>query len=300
MDLTGDPSSDGGMPAPDPNADLSSVSSGIMHSSRSRSKSRGRAGRQPNSSVLGRKRGRTKSGEPNPYMLPLPTVSEHGSVSPSRDASMDDVFDASGVPRAPYTGPPEPSLPEYPLSRTRSPSQSSGEEGELRDDYDMDLDQMEPMDADSYSVHDSDFSDDEKFSEAEFANMTLGNQTRTRQPPKNLRLHRKQPYATRRVAAITPMGTRTPRVHTPFRGSLSTMPKLSWQHLAPGHYVAKARQGMTPGIRQHVLKLLSRASGYVWVNGKRMSVKRARGHLIKLLATRASVDIKLTNDFPFP
>jgi hypothetical protein len=81
---------------------------------------------------------------------------------------------------------------------------------------------------------------------------------------------------------------------------LSTMPKLSWQHLAPGHYVAKARQGMTPGIRQHVLKLLSRASGYVWVNGKRMSVKRARGHLLKLLATRASVDIKLTNDFPFP
>jgi hypothetical protein len=212
---------------------------------------------------------------------------------------MDDVFDASGVPRAPYTGPPEPSLPEYPLSRTRSPSQSSGEEGELRDDYDMDLDQMEPMDADEYSVHDSDFSQDEKFSEAEFANMTLGNQTRTR-PPKNLRLHRKQPYATRRVAAITPMGTRTPRVHTPFRGSLSTMPKLSWQHLAPGHYVAKARQGMTPGIRQHVLKLLSRASGYVWVNGKRMSVKRARGHLIKLLATRASVDIKLTSDFPFP
>ena len=205
---------------------------------------------------------------------------------------MDDAFDASEVPRAP---------PEKRPSR--SPSQS-GEEGEWRpfgDDDFGDADQMEPMDAeDAYSVHDSDFSADEKFSEAEFANMTLGNQTRTRQPPKNLRLHRKQPYATRRVAAITPMGTRTPRVHTPFRGSLSTMPKLSWQHLAPGHYVAKARQGMTPGIRQHVLKLLSRASGYVWVNGKRMSVKRARGHLIKLLATRASVDIKLTSDFPFP
>jgi hypothetical protein len=78
------------------------------------------------------------------------------------------------------------------------------------------------------------------------------------------------------------------------------MPKLSWQHLAPGHYIAKARQGMTPGIRQHVLKLLNRAKGYIWVNGKRMSITRARAHLLKLLATRASVDIKLTNDFPFP
>jgi hypothetical protein len=109
-----------------------------------------------------------------------------------------------------------------------------------------------------------------------------------------------RPYSRRRVANRTSVGTRVGKVHGPFRGSLSTMPKLSWQHLAPGHYIAKARQGMTPGIRQHVLKLLSRASGYVWINGRRMSVKAARGHLLKLLATRASVDIKLTNDFPFP
>ena len=111
---------------------------------------------------------------------------------------------------------------------------------------------------------------------------------------------RARPYSRRRVANRTSVGTRVGKVHGPFRGSLSTMPKLSWQHLAPGHYIAKARQGMTPGIRQHVLKLLSRASGYVWINGRRMSVKAARGHLLKLLATRASVDIKLTNDFPHP
>ena len=78
------------------------------------------------------------------------------------------------------------------------------------------------------------------------------------------------------------------------------MPKLSWQHKGPGHYVAKARQGMTPGIRQHVLKLLSRAKGHLWVNGKRMTVKKARGVILKLLGERQSVEIKLSNQFPFP
>ena len=149
---------------------------------------------------------------------------------------------------------------------------------------------MEPMSGDEIP--------EDEISESDFGAISLNPRPPIRRPIR--RSHRKQPYARKQVAAITSIGTRTPRVHTPFRGSLSTMPKLSWQHLAPGHYVAKARQGMTPGIRQHVLKLLSRASGYVWVNGKRMSVKRARGHLIKLLATRASVDIKLTSDFPFP
>ncbi|MAD43368.1 MAG: hypothetical protein CMH98_00045 [Oceanospirillaceae bacterium] len=79
----------------------------------------------------------------------------------------------------------------------------------------------------------------------------------------------------------------------------STIPKLSWQHLEPGHYIAKARQGVTPGIRQHLLKLLKRAKGYIWINGKRLSVKRAKTKLLRLLETRASVDIKMTNDFPF-
>jgi len=107
-------------------------------------------------------------------------------------------------------------------------------------------------------------------------------------------------YPTRRVGYRTSVGTSVNRVHGPFRGLLSTMPKLSWQHKGPGHYIAKARQGMTPGIRQHVLKLLSRAKGHIWVNGKRMTVKKSRGHILKLLGARQSVEIKLTNDFPFP
>ena len=109
-----------------------------------------------------------------------------------------------------------------------------------------------------------------------------------------------RPYSRRQVSARTSIGTTVGRVHGPFRGSLSTMPKLSWQHLAPGHYVAKARQGMTPGIRQHVLKLLKRAKGYIWVNGKRMKVSSARTVILNILSTRASVDIKLSNEFPYP
>ena len=107
-------------------------------------------------------------------------------------------------------------------------------------------------------------------------------------------------YPRRRPPPRTSVGTAVNRVHGPFRGALSTMPKLSWQHKGPGHYVAKARQGMTPGIRQHVLKLLSRAKGHLWVNGKRMTVKKARGVILKLLGERQSVEIKLSNQFPFP
>ena len=109
-----------------------------------------------------------------------------------------------------------------------------------------------------------------------------------------------RPYSRRQVSARTSIGTTVGRVHGPFRGSLSTMPKLSWQLLAPGHYVAKARQGMTPGIRQHVLKLLKRAKGYIWVNGKRMKVSSARTVILNILSTRASVYIKLSNEFPYP
>ena len=105
-------------------------------------------------------------------------------------------------------------------------------------------------------------------------------------------------YRRRVVPSHTSVGTATAGVHT-FRGALSTMPKLSWQHLEPGHYIAKARQGLTPGIRQHILKLLKRAKGYIWINGKRHSPKHARLVLMNLLATRASVDIKLSNSFPF-
>ena len=110
-----------------------------------------------------------------------------------------------------------------------------------------------------------------------------------------------RPYSRRAVAVRTAVGSAVSHVHSkPFRGALSTMPKLSWQHLAPGHYIAKARQGLTPGIRQHVLKLLSRAKGYIWINGKRLTVRSATSVLMRLLATRASVDIKLANDFPYP
>ena len=110
-----------------------------------------------------------------------------------------------------------------------------------------------------------------------------------------------RPYSRRGVAVRTAVGSAVSHVHSPqFRGALSTMPKLSWQHLAPGHYIAKARQGLTPGIRQHVLKLLSRAKGYIWINGKRLPIRSATSVLMRLLATRASVDIKLANDFPYP
>ena len=78
----------------------------------------------------------------------------------------------------------------------------------------------------------------------------------------------------------------------------SVTPRLSWQHLAPGHYIAKASRGMTPGIREHVLKLLRRAKGYIWINGHRHNLKQARTVLFDLLGKRHSVDIKLTN-FPF-
>ena len=91
--------------------------------------------------------------------------------------------------------------------------------------------------------------------------------------------------------------------HGSFSGSYwreSVTPRLSWQHLAPGHYIAKARRGMTPGIRQHVLRLLNRAKGYIWINGKRHTLKQAKTVLFDLLGKRHSVDIKLTNDFPFP
>ena len=78
----------------------------------------------------------------------------------------------------------------------------------------------------------------------------------------------------------------------------SVTPRLSWQHLAPGHYIAKAGRGMTPGTREHVLKLLRRAKGYIWINGHRHNLKQARTVLFDLLGKRHSVDIKLTN-FPF-
>ena len=111
-------------------------------------------------------------------------------------------------------------------------------------------------------------------------------------------VRRARSYPRRRMPRRTVVGSSVGRPH--FRGALSTMPKLSWQHLAPGHYIAKARQGLTPGIRQHVLKLLNRAKGFIWINGKRLSVANARIVLMRLLATRASVDIKLANSFPFP
>ena len=79
----------------------------------------------------------------------------------------------------------------------------------------------------------------------------------------------------------------------------SVTPRLSWQHLGPGHYIAKARRGMTSGIRQHVLGLLRRAKGYIWINGHRHSIKQAKGVLFDLLGKGNSVDIKLTNAFPF-
>ena len=127
--------------------------------------------------------------------------------------------------------------------------------------------------------------------------MVLNNLLRT--------LHLKQANIRRRAPGVRSYQMRT-RQYTPSKTRYavsgtprSTIPKLNWQHLAPGHYIAKARQGLTPGIRQHVLNLMRRAKGYVWINGKRLSVKRATTTLLRLLGTRASVDIKLTNDFPF-
>jgi len=118
-------------------------------------------------------------------------------------------------------------------------------------------------------------------------------------------------YPSRRVAAVrTIVGSTVRKAHlgphslgatadSRLRRGHSVVPKLSWQHLAPGHYIAKAREGLTPGIRQHVLKLLNRAKGYIWINGKRHSLKRARLVIMELLGTRASVDIKIQRDFPW-
>ena len=238
-------------------------------------------------------------------------LSEHRSPSPV--SGLSGSFAAASL----VAGRSDPRTPR--ASRSRSATVGYGsEEGEIPegpdplDIYDPDADAFADTipEEDAHGAGESDWSQsDESLEIPEDAWMEaplgpvarrriLGPVARRRPPVPGA--PRMQRYGRRRVATRTSVGTAVNRVHGPFRGSLSTMPKLSWQHLAPGHYIAKARQGMTPGIRQHILKLLNRAKGYIWVNGKRMGITRARAHLLKLLATRASVDIKLTNDFPFP
>ena len=219
------------------------------------------------------------------------SLSEHGSLSPRSDGGLSAVFSRAS------------------LSRSR-------ESGEIPSDEDPDI--YNPDAEDAFAIPEEDWRpvnlfeslipepadeipeedaaeqkwQDEDPRVAHAGPISLPPRVPVIRPPKR--------YARRRVSHRTSVGTAVNRVHGPFRGALSTMPKLSWQHLEPGHYVAKARQGMTPGIRQHVLKLLNRAKGYIWINGKRMSVKHARAAVLKLLATRASVDIKLDSRFPFP
>ena len=229
----------------------------------------------------------------------LRALSEHRSPSPV--SGLSGSFAAASV----VAGPVDPRTPHGSRSGTRSGRSGSRELGEITDDepdvYNPDELAFEP--ADTIPEEDAEISEDDDYDIPAAYNpgrmaRILGPVARRRPPvPGAPRIRR---YGRRRVANRTSIGTAVNRVHGPFRGALSTMPKLSWQHLAPGHYIAKARQGMTPGIQQHVLKLLKRAKGYIWINGKRMSIARARAHLLKLLATRASVDIKLTNDFPFP
>ena len=241
----------------------------------------------------------------------LRALSEHRSPSPV--SGLSGTFAAASL----VAGRSDPRTPH--ASRSRSAGYGS-EEGEIPegpdplDIYDPDADaMMEPADEipEEDAGSEEDWGSDPEIPEDAWMEAPdygpgriariLGPVARRRPPvPGAPRAPRIQRYGRRRVANRTSVGTAVNRVHGPFRGSLSTMPKLSWQHLAPGHYIAKARQGMTPGIRQHILKLLNRAKGYIWVNGKRMGITRARAHLLKLLATRASVDIKLTNDFPFP
>ena len=115
-------------------------------------------------------------------------------------------------------------------------------------------------------------------------------------------------YAPRRVAVVrNAIGYRIPPVHARtrvaaaqtspslrFYGSAGIpVPRLSWKHLAPGHYIARARRGLTPGIKQHVHHLLKRAGQYIWINGVRHTRRQAATVIFDLLGKHHAVDIKL-------
>ena len=75
---------------------------------------------------------------------------------------------------------------------------------------------------------------------------------------------------------------------------LNITPQLSITHLGAGHFLLRARRGVTPGVRKHVLHLLQRVRGrYLFVNGRRHTKLQARDVILRMLRTNQTVDVQL-------
>ena len=71
-------------------------------------------------------------------------------------------------------------------------------------------------------------------------------------------------------------------------------PKLSVNQIGAGHFLIRSRQGITKGIRSHVLHLLQRVRGrYLKVNGRRHTKKQAIDVILGMLRQNQTVDVLL-------
>ena len=71
-------------------------------------------------------------------------------------------------------------------------------------------------------------------------------------------------------------------------------PKLSVNQIGAGHFLIRSRQGVTKGIRSHVLHLLQRVRGrYLKVNGRRHTKKQAIDVILAMLRQNQTVDVLL-------
>ena len=76
-------------------------------------------------------------------------------------------------------------------------------------------------------------------------------------------------------------------------GADSVTPNLSIITVAPGHYRARVRRGVTQGVRHQVQALLKRAPAMLTVNGRKINKQRAYALILDLLRQRVPVEIIL-------
>ena len=76
-------------------------------------------------------------------------------------------------------------------------------------------------------------------------------------------------------------------------GADSMTPNLSIVTVAPGHYRARVRRGVTQGVRRQIQALLKRAPAMLFVNGRKLNKRRAYQLILDLLRQRSPVEIML-------